>query len=230
MRRSQEQLGGNMAIFPDRAPPKVASYSGKKTYGKLLAKLEKAFNRKSPLFTLPMYYPLAYAKVPVQDEFEENRQKQVVGLIRILFLKRFESSARAFEASCQQLLLKVMAFVSVNSTTKHEQSAFERWKIRHEDLLGHVDTRQKDLFGVIDEEADEDIIPDELLEAAEKLDRDAFDIPQMLSESLQDLDQLAEFMDELRQFKPQHDDKLRALLRKPQWRALVGADPPGCQW
>ncbi|MDP1612932.1 MAG: helicase-related protein [Sulfuritalea sp.] len=212
VRRSQEQLGGNMALFPDRAPPKVAAYSVKKTYGKLLAKLEKAFNRKSPLFTLPMYYPLAYANIPVQDEFEENRQKQVVGLIRILFLKRFESSARAFEASCQQLLLKVMAFVSVNSTTKHEQSAFERWKIRHEDLLGHVDTRQKDLFGVIDEEADEDIIPDELLEAAEKLDREAFDIPQMLSESLQDLDQLAEFMDELRQFKPQHDDKLAALI------------------
>lgn len=212
VRRSQEQLGGNMAIFPDRAPPKVVVYSVKKTYGKLLAKLEKAFNRKSPLFTLPMYYPLAYAKIPVQDEFEENRQKQVVGLIRILFLKRFESSARAFEASCQQLLLKAMAFVSVNSTTKHEQSSFERWKLRHADLLGHVDTRQKDLFGIVDEEADEDIIPDELLEAAEKLDREAFDIPQMLSESLQDLDQLAEFMDELRQFKPQHDDKLRALI------------------
>lgn len=212
VRRSQEQLGGNMAIFPDRAPPKVANYSVKKTYGKLLAMLEKAFNRKSPLFTLPMYYPLAYSSSPVQDEFEENRQKQVVGLIRILFLKRFESSARAFEASCQQLLLKVMAFVSVNSTTKHEQSAFERWKIRHEELLGHVDTRQKDLFGGVDEEADEDIIPDELLEAAEKLDREAFDVPQMLSESLQDLDQLAEFLNELRQFKPQHDDKLRALI------------------
>ena len=34
----------------------------------------------------------------------------------------------------------------------------------------------------------------------------------MLSESLQDLDQLAEFLNELRQFKPAHDDKLRALI------------------
>ena len=126
---------------------------------------------------------------------------------------------RSFEASCQQLLLKVMAFVAVNSTTKHEQSAFERWKVRHEDLLGYVDTRQKDLFGLDDEDAEEDIIPEELLDAAEELNRGVFDIPQMLSESLQDLDQLAEFLDELRQFKPQHDDKLRALVQ------LLKTDP-----
>jgi hypothetical protein len=69
----------------------------------------------------------------------------VVGLIRILFLKRFESSARAFESSCQQLLRKVMAFVQVNSTTKHEQAAFERWRIHQEELLGDVQKRQHQL-------------------------------------------------------------------------------------
>lgn len=222
VRRSQEQLGGKLAIFPDRAAPKVAAYSVKKTYGKLLERLEKAFNRKNPLFTLPMYYPLAYAQGPVEDGFEENRQKQVVGLIRILFLKRFESSARAFESSCQQLLLKVMAFVAVNSSSKHEQSSFERWRLRHAELLGHVDDRQKELFGGADtdeDEADEDVIPEEMLAAADKLDRERFDVPQMLSESLQDLDQLAEFLDELRQFKPQHDDKLKALIQ------LLKTDP-----
>ena len=221
VRRSQEQLGGKLAIFPDRAPPKVADYSVKKTYGQLLTNLEKAFNRKNPLFTLPMYYPLAYAKGPVDDGFEDNRQKQVVGLIRVLFLKRFESSARAFESSCQQLLLKVMAFVSKNCESKHEKSSFERWKVRHEELLGHVDTRQKQLFGDADpdEDPDEDIIPEEMLEAAETLNREAYDVPQMLSESLQDLDQLAEFLNELRKFKPVHDDKLRALIH------LLKTDP-----
>lgn len=221
VRRSQQQLGGNLAIFPDRAAPKVANYSIKKTYGNLLGKLEKAFNRKSPLFTLPMYYPLAYAKGPVADGIEENRQKQVVGLIRILFLKRFESSARAFEMSCHQLLLKVMAFVAVNCHSKHEVSAFERWRIRHEDMLGHVDDRQKQLFGAADDEdnPEEDIIPEVLLETAVLLDRGQFEVPQMLSESLQDLDQLADFLNELRQFKPQHDDKLKALLN------LLKSDP-----
>ena len=213
VKQSQITAGAREALFPKREAPKVADYSIKKTYGKLLAMVEKAFNKKTPLFTLPMYYPLAYSKVPVEDGFEDNRQKQVVGLIRVLFLKRFESSARAFESSCQQLLLKLMAFVQVNSTTKHEAANFERWKLRNAEMLGHVDTRQKEMFAAEDdEEAEEDVIPEEMLEAADKLDRDQFDIPQMLSESLQDLDQLAEFLNELRQFKPSHDDKLRALI------------------
>lgn len=220
VKQSQIAGGAREAMFPRRAAPKVAQYSVKKTYGKLLALLEKAFNKKTPLFTLPMYYPLAYSKAPVEDGFEENRQKQVVGLIRVLFLKRFESSARAFESSCQQLLLKLMAFVQVNSGTKQEQANFERWRVRNAEMLGHVDTRQKELFAVEDdEEADEDVIPDEMLEAATKLDPDQYNIPQMLSESLQDLDQLAEFLNELRQFKPSHDDKLRALIE------LLKTDP-----
>jgi hypothetical protein len=213
VKQSQLTSGAKQAQFPKREAPKVADYSVKKTYGKLLNLLEKAFNKKQPLFALPMYYPLGYSKLPLEDDFESNRQKQVVGLIRVLFLKRFESSARAFESSCQQLLLKVMAFVQVNSTTKKEVENFERWRIRNADMLGHVDTRQKELFDAeTEDEADEDVIPEELLEAASKLDRDMFDVPQILSESLQDLDQLAEFLNELRQFKPSHDDKLRALI------------------
>ena len=222
VRQSQITAGAKEALFPKREAPKVADYSVKKTYGKLLTMVEKAFNKKQPLFTLPMYYPLAYSKVPVEDGFEDNRQKQVVGLIRILFLKRFESSASAFESSCQQLLRKVMAFVQVNSTTKHEQSSFERWRIHQEELLGDVQKRQHKLFeeGVEDEaDQDEDVIPEEMLAAVELLDRDQFDVQQMLSESLQDLNQLAEFLNELRQFKPSHDDKLRALIQ------LLKTDP-----
>ena len=222
VKQSQIAAGAKEAMFPKREAPKVAEYSVKKTYGKLLTLLEKAFNKKKPLFALPMYYPLAYSKVPVADGFAENRQKQVVGLIRILFLKRFESSARAFESSCQQLLRKVMAFVQVNSTTKHEQAAFERWRIHQEELLGEVQKRQSLLFGDStddDPEQDEDVIPEEMLEAAAVLDRDQFDVPQILSESLQDLNQLAEFLNELRQFKPSQDDKLRALIK------LLKTDP-----
>lgn len=222
VKQSQIASGAKEALFPKRESPKVADYSVKKTYGKLLGMVEKAFNKKQPLFTLPMYYPLAYSKLPVADGFEDNRQKQVVGLIRILFLKRFESSASSFEASCQQLLRKIMAFVQVNSTTKHEQATLERWRIHQEELLGDVQHRQHQLFdGAIEEETelDEDVIPEEMLAAVELLDRDQFDVPQMLSESLQDLNQLAEFLNELRKFKPSHDDKLRALIQ------LLKTDP-----
>jgi superfamily II DNA or RNA helicase len=222
VKQSQITAGAKEAMFPKREAPKVAEYSVKKTYGKLLALVEKAFNKKQPLFTLPMYYPLAYSKVPVQDGFAENRQKQVVGLIRILFLKRFESSARAFESSCWQLFYKVMAFVQVNSTTKHELAALERWKLHQSELLGDERNRQNELFGESDidaQEQDEDIISDEMLEAAIVLDRDEFEVPQILSESFQDLNQIAEFLNELRQFKPSHDDKLRALIQ------LLKTDP-----
>jgi SNF2 family DNA or RNA helicase len=222
VKQSQITAGAKEALFPKREAPKVAEYSVKKTYGKLLTMLEKAFNKKQPLFALPMYYPLAYSKVPVEDGFAENRQKQVVGLIRILFLKRFESSARAFESSCWQLLFKVMAFVQVNSTTKHELAAFERWKMHQSELLGDKQKHQNELFEVgveADPEQDEDIISEEMLEAAQLLDRNEFEVPQILSESFQDLNQIAEFLNELRQFKPSHDDKLRALIH------LLKTDP-----
>jgi superfamily II DNA or RNA helicase len=222
VKQSQLTSGAKEAMFPKREAPKVAEYSVKKTYGKLLGMVEKAFNKRQPLFTLPMYYPLAYSKVPVSDGFEDNRQKQVVGLIRILFLKRFESSASAFENSCQQLLRKVLAFVQKNSATKHEIASLERWRIHQEELLNEVQKRQHKLFEAEDDQEDdseEDVISEEMLAAVELLDRDHFDVPQMLSESLQDLNQLAEFLNELRQFQPKHDDKLRALIQ------LLKTDP-----
>ena len=43
------------------------------------------------------------------DPVEENRQKQVVSLIRTNFLKRFESSVYAFECSLDRLLRKLLA-------------------------------------------------------------------------------------------------------------------------
>ena len=97
VRASQEQQGGKEVIFPDKQPPVVIPYSVKKTYGDLLGKLETAFTGDKHLFSFALYYPLAYwnpAKIPIYDA---NRQKQLVRLIRILFLKRFESSIFAFD-------------------------------------------------------------------------------------------------------------------------------------
>ena len=118
-RESQIRETGKAAAFPDRKAPQVADYSIRKTYGRLLDMFENAFTRKNPLFTLPMYYPLAWYKGPDKsiDPFEENRQKQVVGLIRTNFLKRFESSVVAFELSCDRLLQKLLAFLEVHSET-----------------------------------------------------------------------------------------------------------------
>jgi len=216
VKESQLKQGANVALFPVREDPKVAEYSVKKTYGKLLELIETAFNKKQPLFSLAMYYPLANYCGPDEqiDPFAQNRQEQVVGLIKTQFLKRFESSAHAFERSCDRLLEKLLAWAMKHSETPGELNRLEKWKIRNADLINYVHERQLQLWNEEDEEeVDEDIVTEEMLEAVELLDREQFNVPEILNETLQDLDQIAVFLDELRKFEPKHDDKLRALIR-----------------
>jgi hypothetical protein len=98
-KESQIRERGRVVAFPERRPPRVAEYSIRKTYGRLLDMFERAFQKTKPLFTLPMYYPLAWYKGDDAsiDPREENRQRQVVGLIRTQFLKR--SRARSWPSS-----------------------------------------------------------------------------------------------------------------------------------
>ncbi len=220
VKQSQLQHNGKQAIFPKREDPKVANYSIKKTYGKLLELIEKAFSKEKPLFSLATYYPLAYYKGPDTsiDPLKEGRQKEVVSLIRVQFLKRFESSARSFEASCETLLLKLLAWATKHSQTDHEKRRLDRWMTRYGDLIGYVRESQRELFGE-EEEADEDVITDEMLEDVEELSREEYKVEEILDECFDDLDQLADFLNELRQFKAAHDDKLQALKK------LLKTDP-----
>lgn len=215
-RESQIRETGEAASFPERKPPQVAAYSIRKTYGRLLDMFEKAFTRKNPLFTLPMYYPLHWYKGSDNgiDPFEENRQQQVVGLIRTQFLKRFESSVAAFELSCDRLMRKLLAFVDVNSETDSEKKRFERWKMQHAEILGYAAQRHLDLWGQEgDEDEDDDIIPQELLDSIEHLDRTHYNVEEMLSETILDLDLIVQFLEEARKFEARHDDKLQKLVR-----------------
>jgi hypothetical protein len=223
-RESQVRETGAAAVFPDRRPPQVAEYSIRKTYGRLLEMFEKAFQRANPLFTLPMYYPLAWYKGDDKtiDKFEENRQRQVVGLIRTNFLKRFESSVVAFELSCDRLLRKLLAFLEVHSDTAAEKKRFERWKAQNAEILGYATQRQFELWGEGEPIDDEDIVPPELLEDVERLNRDEFDVAEMMNETILDLDQIVNFLEEARKFQPKHDDKLQKLVRLLKSKELAG--------
>ena len=216
-KESQMIESGNSAIFPERKAPKVASYSIRSTYGELLDMFEKAFQRSSPLFTLPLYYPLHWYIGPDSkiDPMEEGRQKQVVGLIRTMFLKRFESSICSFEFSCERLLKKLLAFLEIHSETDSEKSRLEKWKIQHEDIIGLVNERQLELFGdpLEEDDVEEDVLPTELLDSIEKLDRKEYDVSEMIQETYFDLDNLLRFLTEVRRFEPKHDDKLKKLIR-----------------
>jgi len=222
-RESQIRETGQAAAFPERKPPQVAEYSIRKTYGRLLEIFESAFTDKN-LFSLPMYYPLAWYKGNDTsiDPFEANRQKQVVGLIRTLFLKRFESSVAAFEASCDRLLGKLLAFLEVHSETDAEKRRLERWKTQHAEILGYSLQRQLDLWGDEDAPADEDLVSPELVEAVDHLDRDDYDVVEMMQEAFLDCDQLVSFLKEVRRFEPRHDDKLKKLVRLLQTNEVKG--------
>jgi hypothetical protein len=199
VKESQRLHGGSGAIFPERELPHVVGYSIKSTYGALLDSVRTAFAKEHPLFVLGVYYPLAYWKGDRESahfrSFDENRQKQVVMLIRTLFLKRFESSAKAFEGSCWRLLKKLLAWVTVHAQEEHDQRRLERWKIKYAELIGYEQAHQTELWP---EEADEDEVEDflneDVLNAIEHLDPELFDIDAILDDTFDDLDQLADFL------------------------------------
>lgn len=223
-KESQIRETGTAAVFPDRAPPVVADYSIRKTYGVLLDQFEKAFERAKPLFTLAIYYPLYWYRGDDAsiDAFEEGRQEQVVGLIRTQFLKRFESSVVAFGLSCDRLLTKLLAFVEVHSTTDSEKKRLERWKAQNAEVLGFAHQSQLDLWGGEDSDPEEDIVPPEFLDEVTRLDPKDYNVSEMLQETFLDLDQIVQFLNEVRQFEPRHDDKLQKLIRLLRSKELEG--------
>ena len=148
------------------------------------------------------------------DPLVHGRQKQVVSLIRTQFLKRFESSACSFESSCNRLLLKLLAWTTKHSETDSEKRRLERWKELHSDLIDYVHNRQLEFWGTEEiEEFDEDIISEEMLDDVEYLSRDEYEVEEILNDTILDLDQIALFLEELKKFKPAHDDKLQALIK-----------------
>ncbi len=223
---SQIQEGGSAAIFPDREPPKVAEYSIRKSYAKLLDLVEQAFQRSQPLFSLAMYFPLAYPADGLGDidRSKENRQKQVVGLIRTNFLKRFESSVYAFEVSCDRLLRKLLAFLEKNVETDAERNLLDRWNRRHAELLNYAQERQLAFWDEApdEDEQEDDIVPAELIEKAEKLDREEYNVPAIIAETYSDLDEIATLLDESRKFEAKDDDKLGELVKLLKSKELDG--------
>ena len=218
VKESQRLHGGSGAIFPERELPQVAPYSIKSTYGALLESVRTAFQKDNPLFVLGIYYPLAYWKGDKESSayksFDEGRQKQVVMLIRTLFLKRFESSARAFEGSCWRLLRKLFAWVTVHAESDHDKRRLERWKIKHGELIGYVQAHQLELWpDEANEDQVEEFLNEDVLNAIEYLDPEDFDVDAILDDTFDDLDQLADFLREVARVKPERDDKLKALIK-----------------
>ena len=225
---SQIQQRGESTAFPERKPPQVAEYSIRSSYREVLDMFDKAFRRQQPLFSLSIYYPLAYYVGPDDiNPVEENRQRQVVGLIRTMFLKRFESSVYAFEKSLDRLMRKLLAFVEVHSEPGAERDRFDAWMRQHAAVLGFSPEVQLGLdldgTGEADEDdAEEDVIPPELLEAVTELSRSDYDVVAILDKTFEDLDEIARFLDAASRLTPEQDDKVRKLVRLLHTKDLAG--------
>ena len=202
-------------IFPTREDPQVANYSLEAVYGPLLKKVEKAFNSKRPLLRLPVYS--LYDKNPITDEFiyyigdpkkvdpmTIGRNVQVVALIRVLFLKRLESSVVAFKTTCENLLFKLFSFIE-----KYNKRQAERWKNQHYDL---IEKTFKDRSGEESSEEDEDTDLPEDLRFDWDIDEKLFNVQEIITDLLLDLDQLALFLEDLKDFDYTKDEKINKLV------------------
>ena len=215
VRQSQLLQGAREAQFPHKEEPRVASYSVQKTYGHVLSRIEVAFAKEKPLFALAPYYPLAYFKgdQTTVASLDEGRQRGLVRLIRVQFLKRFESSITAFEQSCQNLLLKLLAFLKVNGETPGEKTRLEKWQTRHEELLAHIRNRRLELSDEDEAEENEEELADEFAGHFTPLVRESYNLDEIFADTYGDLDTLVQFLEELKRLTPEHDDKLKALVK-----------------
>lgn len=213
---SAKVAGGARVVFPETQVPRVVPYEFGTLYAPLFAELQTAFSRATPLFILPMYYPLAFSTNKDVDTVAENRQRQVVALIRTIFLKRFESSLAAFAGSCLDLSVKVLRWLEVNTKIdSSEESRLSTWRQTNEPILKAIHDRYRSTL----EEGwhEEDLTEEELSELDYNLVGGDYRLQEMIDAAFEDLDQLTRFMD-LVLAGAGVDDKylrLRDLLSEP---------------
>ena len=205
---------GEDVLFPVMEPPKAVDYEFVAEYQSLLDELDKAFQKDHPLFVLPMYYPLAFSRSEEIDNKVENRQKQVVALIRTVFLKRFESSVAAFAGSCLDLTQKIVNWLVLNTGDRPgEAKRIADWQADNEKTRDAV----HDLYRPDSEFADDadfsDLTPEEFDELEDHLDPDEFDIPTMTDQAFDDLDQLGRLLERIASVGIGADNKYEQLRR-----------------
>jgi superfamily II DNA or RNA helicase len=213
---SSKVVGGSEVVFPETQVPRVVPYDFGTLYSGLFAELQTAFSRDVPLFMLPMYYPLAFSNNKEVDTVAENRQRQVVALIRTIFLKRFESSLAAFAGSCLDLSTKVLKWLDVNTKVDAEEiGRLAAWRASSEPTLKAIHDRYRATLAEVWRE--EDLTEVELNELEYNLVGKDYKLREMIDAAFEDLDQLKRFMD-LILAGAGIDEKylrLRDLLREP---------------
>jgi hypothetical protein len=228
VKESQIQSKEDETLFPHRNLPIEVEYDIEKTCPGLLKAFVKACTPQQKLFYLAMYNPTSYRYEEVKGEKEilrKGREGVLVILIRTIFLKRFESSTKAFETSCWALMGKLMAWLEVNIEDQADKKMYAAWKNRNSEMLTTYDVKQRQLFPA-DQKANDDRA-DRVLSAldgfstagVEKLDKKEYKLEQMIRETLNDLETLTDILSEALKVEPTKDQKVQQLI------SLLKTDP-----
>ena len=119
--KDAEMASGTHILFPKRVIEPTVDYSLRRVYRTLYDELQNAFDRHNPFLNLAIYNTVRYHRNPERQI--ENHQKQIVGLIRTLVLKRLKSSWRAFEATIENLLLNMAEWLE-----RYAPERFAMWE------------------------------------------------------------------------------------------------------
>ncbi|MDQ0195735.1 helicase-related protein [Paenibacillus wynnii] len=209
-------------LFSVRKPPIVAEYSLKRSYGKLINDFIDSFyrvdnltGRTTPLLALAVYSPYAdiyfigdKSKI---DKMKQGRQNQIVNLIRQLLLKRFESSAAAFEETSIRIFVRLRKFLEDYKSYGSERE-INRFFERHQRVTNYISQYINSYTAHSLEELEDDL-PEYLWEIEENLNIEDFDIQIMLEDTLGDLEVLGGFVKELMEKDESSDDKINTLIR-----------------
>lgn len=222
VKKSLSSAEGEKVLFSLRQPPTVANYSLKVSYGKLIDDFVKSFYRKDkktgktlPILALAVYSPYEdsyyVGDKDKLDEMKTGRQTQVVNLIRQLLLKRFESSIAAFEETCIRIYIRLRKFL-VDYQEYGNQRSIERTLAKQEDIFEYITKFLTEDVNTSVEDMEDDL-PDYVWDVEEEITVEDFDIDAMLDDTILDLEVLAGFIEDMMDFKPENDDKIRELRR-----------------
>lgn len=219
VKRSLIAEKGNNVLFSYRQPPTVANYSLEKSYGDLIQDFKESFDRtdkngkKISILSLAIYSPYGedyfIGDQSNVDEMVKGRQQQVVNLIRILLLKRFESSIEAFKETCIKIYIRLNKFL--NDYKDVDKRHIERTQAMQEDVLRYAEEYAELNQTSLDDI--EDSLPDYVWNTQESFNEDDFDIRALIMDTILDMDTLAKFIKDMMKFNPDNDDKIRELKR-----------------
>ena len=109
---------------------------------------------------------------------------------------------------------KLLAWITVHSQSDHDHRRLERWKIKHGALINHNQSHNMNSGRTMPTRTrSRNSSVRTILAAVEQLDADLYKVDEIIDDTFDDLDQLAEFLDLLSEAKPERDDKLKALIK-----------------